>query len=545
MNQLFLLSLEGELDLTRAAGGGPELVEQWAGKTMLVLNNAIQTPSGEACPHEFFAHEQLHLAAAADISVAFVGQALDLATLLIPPALLQSLAAVEKPTSAATDQEATALVPGEELPGPQQLLAELAAAPTDLTEVQRQLHAHWWNWYWGNPSPERLANRAKALQLALRNAYPERRLIVSYDYDPEIVARKLWMKRVRLGTIQVHNSLDTAAGRCVNAAVADENLHQPEHLLSRDNVMVLLIARSFDEKLARLQQLFAAVPSLLLAPPKPVDQQASDDESTDADGESASVTKAEPSESTGEDGARSKTELMGLVIDALLVDLCNEHQAVLAPRWRAGLSQAQMRRALPMLEQLAASSSPNAEPLIADSPAGEQFVRFAARLLFYVDSQVRWWEWLPPLPWLRRGPCSRRLTRRALDDWVQRVFAGSAERGDEFGQSCVQAARKLIRAEKKRLVHEFRQLKKSFDTDHRTVGRYARHLLLAPIEQPGITTDAELVQSRVLSRDDTAPLVEKFKKARARRDQLMNQADDARAELLRNEDCQQLLGAAD
>jgi len=90
---------------------------------------------------------------------------------------------------------------------------------------------------------------------------------------------------------------------------------------------------------------------------------------------------------SAEHQGRSPGARLGIVLDAMLVDLCSEQLGVLASPWRSGLSMQAMMAGLPLLGQLGAYARPCAAPLAADSPEGQTLVAFAARLLLFTQSQ--------------------------------------------------------------------------------------------------------------------------------------------------------------
>src|SRR5690606_35092168 len=94
-------------------------------------------------------------------------------------------------------------------------------------------------------------------------------------------------------------------------------------------------------------------------------------------------------------------------------------RAVLATPWRSGLSAQGMRDALPRLTRLAARSWRATGRVDPESVEGAELVRLGMALAYHAYAQWRFWEWLPPLPWLRRAPslwwATRALTRQALE----------------------------------------------------------------------------------------------------------------------------------
>jgi hypothetical protein len=483
------LSFERSLDLRAPLGRG-SLIEQYRGKIIAICDNAIDASDasdGEtAHPHWFLAKDDVFAAVDAGVSVALLGRGVaDMRAHLIPT---HAELAGEPDTCASPAALLEALARGREASdaGEERLLG----SGSRLARVHRSVEVRSGLSLWSPPSSAELIARAHWLARRLRDAHPDRRYIVVHDYHPEVVGRFLWMKRWRLGELLVRGTIHTAAGTLVHERMADHEVHDRQKILSPSTIMTVLLTRSLDEKLARLDALLGA---------------------------------DEP-----------RADLLALVVDAICVDLASEQHAVMITGWRSGLSARALGRSLPLLGRVAAFSF-SARALPLDSPCGEALIRMMARLYFLFETQARWWEW-PLYPW-RRGPRLRRISKRMLgeffDHLCEQVFDMSGE-GNAMRRALRKEARRRIRAEVKNLAHEHRNQRR-MDPLLGGPGEYSRALLRAPLEREGVTTDGELrteLDSRVLSREEYDQLCAADQAALERRARLMRSQAHAHAALL-------------
>jgi hypothetical protein len=469
------LSLEGGLDLDAAVAGGQSLRAQFAGGTVAILDNAIETEAGPARPHELVAKDQILAAAAHSVHVVWLGSDFDLRRISIP---------------AYAESEAPVVYPS-----PPALLEAFGLARTERSApLARQVVAvdvHGRTWLGGVPGEDTLITAARWLQQRLSLEHPDRRHVVIHDFAPEVVRRTLWIKEWRLGRLLVGNLLDTAAGTLVHAAMPDTALTSHGYTPDETLLTALLVTRSFDGKLARLAELIAA----------------------------------------GDDGDPpwSRLELIACVVDALCADLSSEMLAVLASPWREGLTRMELERSLPLLDRLVAHPLAGEAPILLDAPEGAALVRMLARLRFFLDSQVRLWEWLMA-PW-RRAVMLRSVGRALLDRLVDRVFGARGD-ADRARRACGALARQAIAAHARQLGREYAQAR---EFTRRSRMDHARALLRAPLERQGIHTSAEELvfpEQRVLSRAEHAAILAADAEAAARRDALARAGAGARDTLL-------------
>ena len=209
----------------------------------------------------------------------------------------------------------------------------------------------------------------------------------------------------------------------------------------------------------------------------------------------------------------------------MLAELANEQDAVTATRWRAGLSRDEIREKLPRLRELTSTAIADGT-LLPGTAEASHVIELAARLRLFADSQVKLWEKLPPVRFLRRAPTAAAVTSDWLDEWF----------GACFGQH-EKAARKLLKTR----LNELEEM--SPDS-----AQYSRQLVYQPINRPDITTDDELMRetrSRTINRDQYANLAERDRQHEEIRVALRKQLRTSAQQLLRSETTAELLAASD
>ncbi|MFT3770665.1 MAG: hypothetical protein QM820_35010 [Minicystis sp.] len=449
---------------------------------MIVLNNRFETPKGERLATRHLAKDQL-LAAAPETHALIPGEPLDLASLLVPTRADGDAKAA--PTADAYLRAITAEGAG----GP------ALGGPPDVVRIEG------WSFLgWGRPDEETMEKRTRALDTALRSAFPDRRYVLVWDLDAERKTSALVADKWHFGTVRVHRTLDAARGAIANVAVSAEELHDPERIASREGLMSLLLALPFAEKLRRLAHLAAR----------------------------------------GDTGTPITSRPATLAADAILVDLAHEQLAILHHGWRAGATGRSVERAMPLLAQLVKHFD--------EGVSGEletQVVRLVARLGFFVSSQVRGWEYLPPLLFARRAPLVRKVARRLLDTLITRALCGPDPESPE-GRERRKVVRAVLADTEKRLLRRYRTARKEGET-FASQAEYAREILLRPVAREGVTTDAELLAApgaRVLSRAAHDAIRARDDDHARRRRGMMATASAARGALLLPDRCAEMVARA-
>jgi hypothetical protein len=309
-------------------------------------------------------------------------------------------------------------------PGRRRILVPRPSAARTTAPV----HRRYWLRFWAMPDEAWLAAQARAASAALCRTQPERRHVVVYRHAPRVVSRFLWIKTWEAGVIETVRTLDAAAGAIVRAEVDDAALHAPAYAASPEATTALLVMFDFGENLARLR---------------------------------AQLTRIDA------DAAAIDT-----VADVVLLDLVEELVAVSAPG--AGTPK-HLDAALPRLAQLADSKL----TVDYDSPAGQAVIRLAGRLRFFADSQVRWFERVPPMVWTRVRPAVRRRVHAAVD----RCLAGA------FGEDQVTQTRADAIVVAEALDAAYRKADKDSLVPPRSA--WALELARAPLATRGVISDVE------------------------------------------------------
>lgn len=475
----FDLSLERQLDLEAPVAGGESLVDHFAGKTIVVLDNTIATPLGSRQPHEFLAKHQLHKAVADGVNFALIGAGTELRELLVPTDAVD-----ETPTTDSPDDAITALAKMQP-----QALAALSAVRHDVEPTK-------WKFWGGIPDLRTLGSTAEDLSQRLQREFPDRRYVVVYEHEPEVVGKFLWIKNWRMGKLSIRGTLDTACGAVVHSNVDPLKLHDPQYLLGDDNLMTLMLTRGFDEKLVRLGSLL--------------------EQTSELTGE---VEKSAPPETESDE----RVHLIGLLVDAMLVDLVHEQDAIVATNWRSGLSSGEIRDRMRHLRAMAEWLPP--ADLDPHAPSCVHVLRMVARLRFFAEANTSLWEMVPPLSFLRRGPIARRHTKKLSREFIERTFPGKEH-----------IAHKLVDKRLDALHDEYKEQKRVYMVGDKS--SYAREMMLAPIASKDLTTDAEVMvhsTTRIFSREEYDAMVQRDQAAASRRQSAVSGADKARTDLLRKD----------
>lgn len=368
------VSLEGHLDLDTEISGGT-LAEQFAGKTIVVLNEKFDTPRGERHPFTLVDPEEALRFCAAGGSIVVVGAA--------PPKLERLMVPIERVDTSAL----TAPTDGE-LPA---LFAELAVTATRRVRVEK-------NVLFGTPREKQVAARAARLARAADQALPDGRVVVSYDFDPvkHDVAGFLsnwWV----LGSISLARTLDVDSPGVRAVEVGEGALHDPA--VVEETLAPLALASGLPGA-----RLYAALVAL-----------------------SADAPRAEPSVQLGFLTTDSKSA-RDWALHVAASEIARELTARLARPWVACPQGAEPDPGLPRLEGIAALIG--GETLDPDSPRGAAVVELLAVARATAWSFVAWWELLPPLLLFRYFAPPLALYRR-VRAVTERLFARAFAAADD------------------------------------------------------------------------------------------------------------------
>jgi hypothetical protein len=410
---LWDLSREGHLDLDRPLADGRTLGQLLAGKAIVVLNRAFETPLGTVAPHRMLDPDQLLRAAASGLDVLFVGESPGLGQLMVPTQ------APDADGAAATPDRATALV-------------AIARGQRITVPIYRRFPLL----FWRRPTERWLARQAHAFSRTLNKTRRRERHVVIHRFAPERVSRawlggSLW----RVGTIETARTLDDDATALVHVD------GEADHALAAS---ALLIAFDFAQQLERLRWTLADV-------------------------------GAEPA-------------ALATIVDALVVELAGE----LAAANRPGPGSDDLRAELPKLHALAAGVGSTR----VATAGGDALCGLLAQLHYVAETQVSWFDRLPPWRWWRRPVATARLVVAAIEDTVTAAFAADERT----------AARAAVAA---RLAEH----RAAITTEASGLGRRRRHGLrvaLAPVREDRLLADSEVLvdeRERVLSGDEYDQIV--------------------------------------
>ncbi len=344
-----------------------------------------------------------------------------------------------------------------------------SAAP-ETTPIYRRYWVRWW----AKPDEDWLAKQAFKRSAALHAEKPTERHVVVYRFAPELDSESKFVNKWRVGTLETVRTLDAAAGAVVHAEVDAKELHEPSYVASDHATTTLLAMFGFDENLARLRELIGRA------------------------------------EVTADD--------LAPLIDVIVLDVANELAAVIAPGWMGDADGDEITTTLARLDALARANL----TVPYDSAAGAALRRLAGRIRFVARSQVAWWEAIPPLRWMRRGPSARARIAKHL----QQFLAGA------FGEHNLAQAERDVEQIADELALAHRTAKKAGTAGKRRL--WALEQARLPIAPETITTDTEVMQAwteRVMSGAEFDQLAAARAADAAARDKLLAGADQLHQQL--------------
>jgi len=321
-----------------------------------------------------------------------------------------------------------------------------ASGPIDLELVLHRI-----GFWFEEPTELLVAERALALSKRLTALFPARRFVVVHELGVDKTHEGYVVRRWRAGTLRVMSTLDSTSGRVLEAQVGKEDRVSPDYPASLGNLTTLLLARGFDE---RVELMLSRV------------------------------------------GSGGDTAGVRAIVDAILVELATEQQAVLEERFRSGLNAESLLESLPLMRSFVEQAEAAGLHVDPKSPLGRELCRLVGRLRFFVQAQVRWWEW--PLLYLRRSIMLRRATMDLTERLVDALVVATAD--PERVVVDRQEAEDQIDAVD-------RELRETYSDERRA---YAIDLLLSPIAGEWLTAHAErrsTPEERVLSRAEHDELV--------------------------------------
>lgn len=459
-------ALEGGVSVLRDAAEGAPRFG-----LVVILDDVLDTPAGERRPSVLVDKDTSLRLARAGTHVLYVGPLPELDALLVPTPEAEPI-----PIKSTTTRR--------------DVLAALDAEPIGGAGAAIET-ATWYLWPWSVPTPEALTARAEGLARALARRAPDRRHVVVHRFEPELEKKVLWARRVRLGTLEARRTFDAARGALSGLPAEAAAMHAAPFVRDPRTLAALANALPFDRKLR-----------LLLECPLP-------------------FGAARPA---AEDGCADA------LVAAVLADLLREQETLAHERWRAGASKEALRRALPMLAELARGPFSD---VTLESVAGQRLVELAAWLDLVARDHARLWEWAPPLLWSRRGPALRSVVRALVKELLEAAFGRD------------EAAREAVTRRLDQLRAGWRARRKALEAPARAHA-YARAVLAAAVRgQESTTCAGAFPRGAVLDGAAYEARRAKDRDREARARDVVAGAASARAALLRPETCEALVARAE
>jgi len=468
------VSLEGGVSVLSAV-----VREERKYRLVVVLNNTMDTTTGERRASVLFDKATSLGLARVGTHVLYVGKFPSLDDLLIPTA-----DATSETVLIAADAELDAL------------LAACDAEPIGGDGITIEVRASY-AWPWSVPKEEHLTRRAYALAARLEARWPDRRYVVVPRWDSSEEKKVAWIRVQRLGRLVVRRTLDPARAAVSGIGAKAEAMHDPAFAAAEKTFAATTAALPFDVKVKLLSS--AAEPAgLPYGAKRP---------------------------------ALADVGCEDVLVAAVLGDLVREQALAARGGWR--VSHEALVRAMPMCDAFAREAFE--EPVELTTARGRRFVELMAWLELVARGHARWWEWVPPLMWVRRGTVLRRFVRRALAAVVARA-AGTAD---------ATPLREAVAKRRRELHTAWTARRRQYEAPERA-GVFALERLAAHVEGERIENDALHLPpgGRVLDGDRLDALRAEDDGRRARSTDVVEGAARARAELLRTERCMELLARA-
>ena len=471
------LSLEGGFELGQ---NGKLSAEELRGRTIVFLNHFMDTTKGERKSIHYVAKEQLLELCAAGARVHIVGEPFALERFLVPTS---SNSASTAPVTASS----TYLVVDKDKP---RATLSVGDEPIHL-EIPK-----WSVFGMGKPSEEAIVKRANAIHDLLERRYPGRRHLLVWELAPELVKDYFVASRWKMGRISIHRSLDGVPAAISTATLKGPAENHRERILQRENMLQFLLALPFSEKLRRLEALTQSMAA------------------------------------RNDDDDRLAGSVVGMVLHAIVIDLVEEQLELLRRPWCEGATTKSLRAKLGHLrevaEQLYATRSGSPEP-----EARAALLHILSCIRFFALSQVKMWEWVPPLVFERRAPVLRSLTLDLIDECITRILGGGNAKSPD-AKARISIFEKELGAAYKSFVDRYKRAKKNREWFGGR-GGYARELLLGPLANTHFRRNSHLMKdaaSSMMSKQQYAEIVAKDQQATSRRKTMMKRAAGAKDALL-------------
>ncbi|MFC1679810.1 hypothetical protein ACFL2T_06325, partial [Elusimicrobiota bacterium] len=457
------LSLNGFMDMSKDADRRNNLLKDFSGKTVVMLNNGFEVSVGKGAESErvrseyFLSKKQfLNAAAAYDINFLAVGNAGTddegvLSRLLTP---------TREVDGASKDSEfSSSIVFLREVWERYLREDESGLKNVDYTDWADSVEVKANRWWFRKPKYEELEAEAAWTLNQLDQAFPLRRYIATPLFDARATGRRPWYwlglkKEWSLGEIEFRRTLDRTLdvrnGTAVALAAGQGRMHEPAFIRSKEAYTALFLALSMQQKLKALGSIY---------------------------GRDGRDMVAEERKAAGE-----------AAVDAILSDLANEQAALRQHWWRHGLSRRNARAKLRALRYVMEEHDFGFGRELLGTEQGELMIRLAAGTAFLAKSQrlIRDYFLMFLPPFTRRNLRVSSITMGLVGRFVKRMFP----RSDYEKTNTLKEARLKVKALVDEHKAETKAMAKTKEMAKRVV---AMMRILSPLS--AVTTDAELLMS--------------------------------------------------
>lgn len=203
-------------------------------RLVVMLNNMMDTPSGEKRASTLLDKATTLALARADTHVLYVGKSPELGDLVVP-----SQAATADTTLLPADAKEEELLRAFE--------TEVIGGDGATVDVKT-----WYAWPWSAVESKHLDARAHALSKALAKRWPERRYVVVPRFAPSEEKKVAWVRIVHLGSLEVRRATDSGRAALSGIDAHADKMHDAAFARDPRTLGTMLHALPFESKLGLL-----------------------------------------------------------------------------------------------------------------------------------------------------------------------------------------------------------------------------------------------------------------------------------------------------
>lgn len=369
------LSYNGYLELMKKVGeNDPSLLEDFSGKTIIILDNKFEVSESERSRQDSWSLDFLSksdfLSAIQRYGVHFYV----LSNTAFPT--IEKFFIPSRPLDESIPfQNWHEFVAADPADNQSELRAKGISASDSSARVLVQGRKHF-----AMPKADYLKYKAKKVAKTLSKLHTDRRYLVTYevtsDGDPATPD----------GVLRIQRGLDFNESGVVVLKVSDNEIHSPQFIRSKQNLISLIAALPFAEKATLFDRFLGQI---------------------------------------RENNRREVSETFHAIKRAILADLANEQKVLLENPWKSGVNVEAIRHKLPRLALLSEQTHPGG-PLDFKNEAAKEVLGFIAEAYLMIDHETSWWDHLVPG---RRAPIvtrpSQELLKTYLGSWFLAPNSGS------------------------------------------------------------------------------------------------------------------------